>query len=182
MISPSDAKTFAPVPRRPRDNPLVQQHMKAFRPVHSFKSALILLTSAFIALFAIGLALCLEATGRGYAAAKEHSVRYDRKCAVTAGQTETCTIEFSLVEDMEGPVLVYYRLVDFYQNHRMFIKSRSYQQLAGKPGADTSKCSPVDESEDLDVHLPMLNGAVVNPDSPLNPCGIAAKSYFNGVY
>lgn len=81
---------------------------------------------------------------------------------------------------MEGPVLVYYRLVDFYQNHRMFIKSRSYEQLAGKSAPDLSTCAPVDESEDIAPRLPMLNGAILDPDSHLNPCGIAAKSVFNG--
>lgn len=172
MISPINDKGFSQVVRRPRDNPLVQQHMKAFRPVQSFKSAFITLGLAFLALFAIGLAMCLEATS-----AKEHSLRYDNKCNVTE---EYCAVEFRLREEMEGPVLVYYRLVDFYQNHRTFIKSRSYQQLAGKDNADTSNCAPVDESEDIDPRLPMLNGVILDQDSPLNPCGIAAKSVFNG--
>jgi hypothetical protein len=149
--------------------------MKAFRPVQSFKSAFIILGLAFLALFAMGLAMCLEAT-----AAKEHSTRYDNKCNVTIGKGEYCEVEFSIKEEMDGPVLVYYRLVDFYQNHRTFIKSRSYQQLAGKGNPDVSNCAPVDESEDIDPRLPMLNGAIPDQDNPLNPCGIAAKSVFNG--
>ena len=32
---------------------------------------------------------------------------------------------------MEGPVYVYYELRKFYQNHRSYVKSRSYDQLMG---------------------------------------------------
>ena len=37
-----------------------------------------------------------------------------------------CTIEtFTLEEDWKGPVFFYYRLVNFYQNHKDYVKSRS---------------------------------------------------------
>lgn len=32
---------------------------------------------------------------------------------------------------MEGPVYVYYELRKFYQNHRSYVKSRSYDQVKG---------------------------------------------------
>lgn len=32
---------------------------------------------------------------------------------------------------MEGPVYVYYELRKFYQNHRSYVKSRSFDQLKG---------------------------------------------------
>lgn len=108
-------------------------------------------------------------------------MRYDDKCEVVPGKTVGCEVDFELEEDMEAPVLVYYRLVDFYQNHRAFIKSRSFQQLAGDPDADVTNCSPVDEIEDIDPHLPMLDGSTVNRDTRLNPCGLAAKAIFNGI-
>jgi hypothetical protein len=38
----------------------------------------------------------------------------------------------TLTEKMEAPIFVYYELENFYQNHRRYVKSRSYKQLRGE--------------------------------------------------
>jgi hypothetical protein len=34
--------------------------------------------------------------------------------------------------NIQGPVFVYYELHDFYQNHRLYIRSKKLDQLHGK--------------------------------------------------
>lgn len=53
-----------------------------------------------------------------------------------------CQVTFTLREDMESPVYVYYELQKFYQNHRSYVKSRSYDQLAGGVSLDRSFAMP----------------------------------------
>ena len=41
-------------------------------------------------------------------------------------------------ENMKAPIMIYYKLEGFYQNHRRYIKSKSQNKLSGK-SSDTSK-------------------------------------------
>lgn len=43
-----------------------------------------------------------------------------------------CQLTFTIDQDMEAPVYVYYGLGKFYQNHRSYVKSRSFDQLKGQ--------------------------------------------------
>ncbi|KAK6528621.1 hypothetical protein TWF694_003886 [Orbilia ellipsospora] len=70
---------------------------------------------------------------------------------------------------MKPPVLLYYRLTNFYQNHRRYVKSVNEDQLQGKDvpasSLDTSdSCSPL---------------AVDSNGKIIYPCGLMANSLFN---
>jgi len=69
---------------------------------------------------------------------------------------------------MESPVFMYYKLSNFYQNHRRYVKSYSSDQLKGNtPDYGTVQggdCKPLDVS----------NGKIIYP------CGLIANSVFNG--
>ena len=77
---------------------------------------------------------------------------------------------------MTAPVFLYYRLSNYYQNHRRYVKSFSSDQLRGTalPAPSlTADCDP-------------LSG-VPNPLEPsaeltigIFPCGLVANSLFNG--
>ena len=54
------------------------------------------------------------------------TARYDDKCTPDT----VCTINVPIEKDMDGPVYFYYKLSNFYQNHRRYVKSRSDEQLA----------------------------------------------------
>lgn len=69
---------------------------------------------------------------------------------------------------MTAPVYVYYELQNFYQNHRRYVKSRNDKQLAGTMYTDPAQLSDCDP-------LRTVNGKV------LDPCGLIANSYFNGM-
>lgn len=71
---------------------------------------------------------------------------------------------------MHPPVFLYYKLTNFYQNHRRYVKSYEPNQLKGKyvspSDLDNGDCKP----------LGQINGKAVYP------CGLIANSMFNGNY
>ncbi|RCK67188.1 Alkylphosphocholine resistance protein LEM3 [Candida viswanathii] len=84
-----------------------------------------------------------------------------------------CQVQFQLFHPMKGPIYLYYRLHNFYANHRRFVKSFSEDQLNGKPASlDTIKntvgqnCQPLSE----------ING------TRIYPCGLIANSLFNDTF
>lgn len=82
--------------------------------------------------------------------------------------TPVCTIQFTLPNAIGPPVYLYYRLTNFYQNHRRYVKSLDLDQLKGQAvDVDTmeqSSCSPLSLAP---------NG------KPYYPCGLIANSIFN---
>jgi hypothetical protein len=59
---------------------------------------------------------------------------------------------------------MYYRLTNFYQNHRRYVTSRDDNQLSGDPRSVSSDCDPFDRDGD---------------GVPYAPCGMIANSLFN---
>ena len=82
--------------------------------------------------------------------------------------TQVCSIQFNIPDNLDPPVLFYYRLTNFYQNHRRYVKSLDTAQLRGDAvPAGTIKGGSCDPLR-LDP-----NG------KPYYPCGLIANSLFN---
>ncbi|KAK0376386.1 hypothetical protein CLIM01_06261 [Colletotrichum limetticola] len=100
------------------------------------------------------------------------SVTFD---GVTKNYT-LCTIEFFLPEDLQPPVLYYYRLTNFHQNHRLYVNSRHKDQLKGEAvslnSIKSSNCAPVASR----------NVAGSAEENIVYPCGMIANSYFNDTF
>ncbi|KAI9496128.1 CDC50 family protein [Zychaea mexicana] len=76
-----------------------------------------------------------------------------------------CIIDFTVPQTMQAPVFLYYRLTNFYQNHRQYINSFDSSQLLGNPVSPPGgNCGPLRMSE---------NG------TSIYPCGLIANSMFN---
>ena len=54
---------------------------------------------------------------------KDFEIQYDDKCTEL---NTPCTFQFTLPHDLVNPKL-YYKLENFYANHRNFVKSRDYK-------------------------------------------------------
>ena len=112
---------------------------------------------------------------------KEYSIRYDETCK----NNIRCTVQLYLPEKMEGPVFFYYGLKNFYQNHRRYIKSRSNPQLTGKSlTVDEIKtsCDPIITNNDLGLsNLFSYSGEPLLKEGVAHPCGLIARSFFNGI-
>lgn len=82
--------------------------------------------------------------------------------------TSVCSLEFAIPDTIGPPVLLYYRLTNFYQNHRRYVKSYHQDQLAGKfvsnASVNSGSCNPL-----------RLNGT----GFAYYPCGLIANSAFN---
>ena len=98
-----------------------------------------------------------------------------------AGQKCEEWISIDIDKDMEPPVYMYYKLENFYQNHRRYAKSRSDTQLAGNSVSysSISDCKPVrykGELMDLTQFEPTPDTGIRNIYAP---CGLIAWSMFN---
>ena len=85
-----------------------------------------------------------------------------------------------MTESLNKP-FIYYKLQDFYANHRSFVKSRSYDQQFGKdvPADKLQKCDPVLRVSDLEDFVGPLP---LPQDQVANPCGLVAKYKFTDEY
>lgn len=85
--------------------------------------------------------------------------------------TNVCRLEFSIPDNIDPPVLFYYRLTNFYQNHRRYVKSLDMNQLKGDAvsanGIRSGECDPL---------------AVASNGKPYYPCGLIANSMFNDTF
>ena len=81
---------------------------------------------------------------------------------------QICQLQFQIPNDIGPPVLLYYRLTNFYQNHRRYVKSFDPDQLLGKNVTSSTiqngGCDPLQ----LD-----------SSGKPYYPCGLIANSMFN---
>jgi hypothetical protein len=84
--------------------------------------------------------------------------------------TTQCTIEFNIPEKMGPPVFFYYRLTNFYQNHRRYVKSFQSDQLKGV-AVDVGSISSCDPLETDDA-----------TKKAYYPCGLIANSVFNDTF
>lgn len=87
-------------------------------------------------------------------------------------ESDLCHLKFTTPEGMGPPVLFYYHLTNFYQNHRRYVDSFDTDQLKGKARSygqiKGSDCDPLygDKGEEL----------------PYYPCGLIANSMFNDTF
>ena len=82
--------------------------------------------------------------------------------------TTVCTLLFDIPNDIGPPVLLYYRLTNFYQNHRRYVKSLDTSQLNGNfisnSTISSSSCNPLKLAPNGKAYY---------------PCGLIANSLFN---
>ncbi|XP_065191166.1 cell cycle control protein 50A-like [Sycon ciliatum] len=162
---------------RPGGSRIKQQTLPAWKPIFTANCVVPIFFVFGIIFIPIGVVLLLESNK-----IKEMSLDYT-SCTTPANQscsllrenrTEqvmrdacVCNVDFTLSEDWPGTVYVYYRLTEFYQNHRRYLKSVNQEQLQGET-AQTSGCIP---------------NAFQSSDSlPIMPCGMIANSRFNDSY
>ncbi|KAF1979194.1 Lem3/Cdc50 [Bimuria novae-zelandiae CBS 107.79] len=85
--------------------------------------------------------------------------------------TDVCILEFDIPSNISGPIYFYYRLDNFYQNHRRYVKSFDVEQLKGEARTrdqiNSGECDPLDTAPD---------------GRPYYPCGLIANSMFNDSY
>lgn len=82
---------------------------------------------------------------------------------------QTCQIRFNLPKDIKPPIYLYYKLTNYYQNHRKYVESYDLEQLKGiavTKGDLSDGCKPLRFIDDKIVY----------------PCGLISNSYFNDTF
>ncbi|KAJ7470402.1 cell cycle control protein [Mycena latifolia] len=94
----------------------------------------------------------------------------DNKTVTDPSDKKQCIIQFDVPADIDPSILFYYKLTNFFQNHRRYVKSLNSDQLKGKGVSNSSL-----ESGDCKP-LATLNGKAIYP------CGLIANSLFNDTF
>lgn len=158
------------VPPKPYGTAFLQQELEVWRP----QLTLWHVVGTYAVLAAVLFGLGAPAASSGANAARQ-TVRYDDQCAGRA----VCEVDVVLEQDMAAPVFVAYRLTNFFQNHRRYVKSRSDPQLNGDSvdEGDLEDCSPLIRYGDG------YGGGNSSLDELLlYPCGLFANSLFTDAF
>jgi hypothetical protein len=166
--------------KRPADTAFKQQRLPAWQPIITANTALPVFLIIGLTFIPIGIVLVVTSNN-----VLEYDLDYtDTNCIslnVTnenqtcadylqahnySGVSCACVINFQLDNDFNGDVYFYYGLVNYYQNHRRYVRSRDDNQLVGKTGAVSSDCQPFQQN-------------ATNVDYA--PCGAIANSKFNDI-
>ena len=155
--------------KKPKDTAFRQQRLRAFRPVHTAKSSAIVFLLLSLGFFALGILLYVENSNQ-----TELTLRYDNQCKISS----SCKVFKQITTNIAQPVFIYYELVNFYQNHRLFVKSKSYTQLRGDSPSSTELgyCGNARYNSDF---VGYYSGKSLNPGDTARPCGLIARSVFN---
>ncbi|KAJ5169111.1 Meiotically protein [Penicillium canariense] len=185
-----------PKSRRPANTAFRQQRLKAWQPILTPKSVLPLFFIVGVLFAPIGGVLlwassqvqelvidytdCATSAPENTKAdissrvsatfkASTASSKYLWQRSNTTDNQTVCSLYFTIPESMGPPVFLYYRLTNFYQNHRRYVQSLDLDQLKGTA-----------------VPNGTISGSVCDPlatddatGKAYYPCGLIANSMFN---
>jgi len=183
--------------KRPADTPFKQQKLPAWRPILTPKAVIISFVVVGLVFLPIG-GIVYTYSQKVIEVESENYVQdeADGGCCITDCDSvrasarkdrNPCMLTIEVTEDMEPPIYMYYKLTRFYQNHRMYVKSRDDLQLGGKSGmkpeelAATCKVPGSDSTlgwaaDGVGIEDPGDNNTVLNS---VSPCGLISYSLFN---
>ncbi|CCF57470.1 hypothetical protein KAFR_0C04790 [Kazachstania africana CBS 2517] len=82
-----------------------------------------------------------------------------------------CRLQFQIPNDIDSSINIYYKLTNFYQNHREYVESYDIDQLKGKAVSKNSLDSNCDP-----LKVDNATGKLIYP------CGLIANSMFNDTF
>ena len=148
-----------------------QQKLVGWRPLPTI-SCITIIYLSFALFFIIFGIIILVFTGQ----INEIKIRYDDTCI----DSIFCSINIPITHKMTKPIMIYYEIADFSQNHRVYMNSKSEKQLKGE---EVSK-EDLEKSGECDNMI--LNkdiGVGFQPEDEVAiPCGLMAKSYFRDTF
>jgi hypothetical protein len=154
---------------QPSDTAVNQQRMKSWNPILDPLWVIVSYLALGVIFLPVGFKINSIADGVHEMSIKYDSHDGDSSCHITeANANKKCTVSFVAKENMEPPILVYYEVENFYQNHRKYEKSRDDAQLLGsmsQTDTEAKLCKPLNKLGDITI----------------NPCGLVANTLFNDV-
>ncbi|OQR91037.1 hypothetical protein ACHHYP_05042 [Achlya hypogyna] len=192
--------------KRPDDTPFKQQRLKAWQPI--LTPNWVIGTFFLVGLIFIPIGVFLFEENQNIT---EMAIQYDGVNLASGAQSDGaalqnisstgcylksasegnmfnisehgCIVQFTLQSDMKAPIMVYYQLDNFYQNHRRYVSSRSDAQLRGDADPNLSTCSGATMSTTVKYNSTAeLAPGTATASYKLNPCGLIANSLFNDLF
>jgi hypothetical protein len=178
--------------RRPPNTAFRQQRLKSWQPVLTARVVIPLLLLVAIIFIPIGIGIFLatykvELIQINYSncdtlatsdlsdiSSKNFNYHFKNSKKLNAQwsyskDSQTCTIEFEIPNDIQGNIFMYYKLTNFYQNHRKYVESYDWEQLRGEAvpwDTISKKCEPMRYRDDKIIY----------------PAGLVANSMFNDTF
>jgi hypothetical protein len=163
----------------PTSSKFWQQEFSGTSFIYTPKRTAVMLFVASMLFFALSSPMWYANSCNSKSALLEYSERYDdvEGCKDSRGR---CRIVVEVEEDMDEPIYLYYEMVNFYQNHIEFVKSRDYPQLRGesRSKSDLKTCGSFKTMDDM-LNKAQLAVRRYTGDEIASPCGLAAKYYPN---
>jgi len=151
--------------KRPVLSRFKQQQLPAWQPILTPLPVIATFIAVALVFIPIGAALLVASNN-----VVEITKRYDDICPTT-NATKPCVFNLTIPAQMDPTIYVYYRLDNFYQNHRRYARSRNDDQLDGV-GPEVSQFDSCDP-------LKFINDNGTDLQNWLVPCGLIAGSVFN---
>ena len=143
-----------------KDSAWAQQSVPAWYPVRS--NGCVVTSFVIIGILLVVLGVLIQSVFNTKVVELEE--RYDHRVPVDCvGEACHLEVEFTIPQTMEPPIYLYYKLTDYFQNHRLYAQSRQDEQLHGDQVNDLGSCYPLKKWE----------------GKLLYPCGLIANSFFN---
>lgn len=190
----SDAASQLATSNKPLDTPFRQQRLPAWRPLLTPQNVIPILFCIGLVFVPLGIVFLVSSTGvqeyafdytdclskapvgvfgsvpassNGGGSSSAKNFQWRR----VSDASQVCEIQFAIDKEISGPVFMYYKLSNYYQNNRLYVKSVSYNQLKGEA---------LDRAALKEACDPLVGPA--NSNKVYYPCGLIANSYFSDVY
>jgi len=157
------------------DSKFMQQTLDVWQPkMHKYKSILCCSIIGVIMLV-VGGGMYVSISG----IVATDPVYYHTDVRPDCSIGSSCTVLVSIEKEMKPPVYVYYRINNFFQNHRQFVISRDERQLRDLSIASPQTCTPLKLYGDLSNKIGFEVPNSTETDKVLYPCGLPAVTAFS---
>lgn len=165
-----------------RGNFLLRQELADLTPLESVKCIIIYNFITMTVFLLLGVLFLTNYDEKNYI-----EINYTN-CTKIFEESEECEINFDVQKKIKGPVYIYYKLMNFYNNHIEYVKSKNFDQLRGEIISE-SRANKTCEDFSINKQLKdyqgvnsSLNGRILDDYKVLDPCGKIARSLFNDSY
>ena len=163
---------------------LLRQELKSYTPEWNAKCSIITDLIIMISCFSIGITMIYFS--------KQYSlleIKYSScldNIPLLEKNKKICKIPFVIDKTFKSPIYIYYKLENFYINHRILVESKSWKELRGEETNTKDKCK---NSYLMSEMFPITSPYYTNEWNYTfdeidisSPCGLWARSFFNDTY
>ena len=163
---------------------LLRQELKSYTPEWTAKCSIIADFIIMLSCFSIGITMIYFS--KRYS---EIEIKYTT-CYNDASNFDKihkiCRIPFKIEKTLKEPVYIYYKLENFYLNHRTLVESKSWKELRGEETNTEDDCKNsylMSEmfSKNSPYYINHWNHTFSENDIS-SPCGLLGRSFFNDTY